>query len=65
MMAMKLILEGARSFKAAPKSDPAEPANDAVEHGSRRWPSWPRAASARKESYLIGIRPRPRHLPRV
>jgi hypothetical protein len=55
MMATKQILEGARSFKTAPLSDPAD---HQAEHSRWRWPAWPRIGSNRKDWYLIDIRPR-------
>jgi len=60
MMATKQILEGARSFKAVPLSDPAEPANRQAEHSRWRWPLWPSIGSNRKDLYLIDIRLRRR-----
>lgn len=58
MMATKLILEGARSFKTVPLSDPNEPANRQAEHSRWRWPVWPSIGSNRRDLYLIDIRPR-------
>jgi len=58
-MMIKHILEGARRFKPARPSDPKAQ----EQHGSWRWPEWPRWVLSRKDKYLIGIRPR--RLPRV
>jgi len=57
-MVIKQILEGARRFKPALNTPPAQ--------GRRavwRWPEWSRWVLARKDKYLIGIHPR--RLPRV
>jgi hypothetical protein len=58
MMATKQILEGARSFKTAPLTNPADPANCQAAHSRWRWPAWPRIGFSRKDLYLIDIRPR-------
>ena len=57
-MVIKQIFEGARRFKPVPA-----PQLPQGQSGFWRWPEWARWVVARKDRYLIGIRPR--RVPRV